>query len=149
MKYTDNETLIKEFKKVLIDNGIKQQFIADKLEISKQSLNLLMNKKHITFDDMQKLLEAAQAQAQQLTEDRRFLHAHAETGFELNATFAYVWQRLEEAGHIASYWGDSGAGARRRYYTITPSGRDAYHRLMLEWEETREIMNKLLTMEVE
>ena len=56
MKYTDNETLIKEFKKVLIDNGIKQQFIADKLEISKQSLNLLMNKKHITFDDMQKLL---------------------------------------------------------------------------------------------
>lgn len=56
MKYTDNETLVKEFKKVLIDNGIKQQFIADKLEISKQSLNLLMNKKHITFDDMQKLL---------------------------------------------------------------------------------------------
>ena len=56
MRYTDNETLVKEFKKVLIDNGIKQQFIADKLEISKQSLNLLMNKKHITFDDMQKLL---------------------------------------------------------------------------------------------
>ena len=47
---------LKEFKKLLIDNGIKQQFIADKLEISKQSLNLLMNKKHITFDDMQKLL---------------------------------------------------------------------------------------------
>lgn len=56
MKYTDNETLIKEFKKLLIDNGIKQQFIADKLEISKQSLNLLMNKKHITFDDIQKML---------------------------------------------------------------------------------------------
>ena len=56
MKYIDNETLVKEFKKLLIDNGIKQQFIADKLEISKQSLNLLMNKKHITFDDMQKLL---------------------------------------------------------------------------------------------
>lgn len=56
MRYTDNETLVKEFKKLLIDNGIKQQFIADKLEISKQSLNLLMNKKHITFDDMQKIL---------------------------------------------------------------------------------------------
>ena len=56
MKYTDNEMIVKEFKKLLIDNGIKQQFIADKLEISKQSLNLLMNKKHITFDDMQKLL---------------------------------------------------------------------------------------------
>lgn len=56
MNYIDNETLIKEFKKLLIDNGIKQQFIADSLGISKQSLNLLMNKKHITFDDIQKLL---------------------------------------------------------------------------------------------
>ena len=56
MRYKDNETLIKEFKKLLIDNGIKQQFVADNLGISKQSLNLLMNKKHITFDDIQKML---------------------------------------------------------------------------------------------
>lgn len=56
MIYVDNETLIKEFKKVLIDNGIKQQFIADSLGISKQSFNLLMNKKHISFDDVQKIL---------------------------------------------------------------------------------------------
>ena len=56
MRYIDNEMIVKEFKKLLIDNGIKQQFIADKLEISKQSLNLLMNKKHITFDDIQKML---------------------------------------------------------------------------------------------
>ena len=70
--------------------------------------------------------------------------------FELKeATLYTAFKRLEEACHIASYWGDSGAGARRRYYTITPSGRDAYHKLMLEWEETREILNKLLTMEVE
>ena len=70
--------------------------------------------------------------------------------FELKeATLYTAFKRLEEAGHIASYWGDSGAGARRRYYTITPSGRDAYNRLMQEWEETREIMNKLLTMAVE
>ena len=34
------------------------------------------------------------------------------------------------------------------YYTITPSGRDACQRLLQEWEETREIMNKLLTTEV-
>lgn len=56
MLYIDNETIIKEFKKLLIDNGVKQQRVADELGISKQSLNLLMNKKHITFDDMQKLL---------------------------------------------------------------------------------------------
>ena len=56
MIYTDNKTLIKEFKKLLIDKGIKQQFVADSLEISKQSLNLKLNKKHISFDDMMELL---------------------------------------------------------------------------------------------
>jgi len=70
--------------------------------------------------------------------------------FELKeATLYTAFKRLEELGYIASYWGDSGAGARRRYYTITPSGRDACRRLLLEWEETREIMNKLLATEVE
>lgn len=54
--YLENEQLVKEFKKVLIDNGVKQQFIADKLEISKQGLNLKLNKKHISFDDMHELL---------------------------------------------------------------------------------------------
>ena len=56
MIYTDNGSLIKEFKKLLIDKGIKQQYIADSLEISKQSLNLKLNKKHISFDDMMELL---------------------------------------------------------------------------------------------
>ena len=56
MVYTDNKTLIKEFKKLLIDKGIKQQYIANSLEISKQSLNLKLNKKHISFDDIMELL---------------------------------------------------------------------------------------------
>lgn len=56
MIYTDNETLVKEFKKLLIDKGIKQQYIADNLKISKQSLNLKLNKKHVSFDDMMELL---------------------------------------------------------------------------------------------
>lgn len=57
MEYLNNKTLITEYKKVLLDNGIKQQYVADKLEISKQSLNLKLNKKHISFDDMQALLD--------------------------------------------------------------------------------------------
>ena len=68
--------------------------------------------------------------------------------FELKeATLYTTFKRLEEAGFIASYWGDSGAGARRRYYTITAAGRGAYHKLMLEWLETKEIMDKLLRLE--
>ena len=68
--------------------------------------------------------------------------------FELKeATLYTAFKRLEDAGYIASYWGSSGAGARRRYYTITPSGRDACHRLLTEWEETKQIMDKLLVTE--
>ena len=69
--------------------------------------------------------------------------------FELKeATLYTAFRRLEESGLIASYWGNSGAGARRRYYTITPAGREASHRLSLEWAETKEIMDKLLDTEV-
>ena len=68
--------------------------------------------------------------------------------FELKeATLYTAFKRLEESGFIASYWGSSGAGARRRYYTITTAGRDAYHRLLAEWQETREIMDNLLQVE--
>lgn len=68
--------------------------------------------------------------------------------FELKeATLYTAFRRLEEAGYIASYWGDSGVGARRRYYTITPEGREACHRLLGEWQETKLIMDQLLETE--
>ncbi len=65
--------------------------------------------------------------------------------FELKeATLYTAFKRLEEAGFIVSYWGSSGAGARRRYYTITPSGREECKILRDEWEETKDIMDHLL-----
>ena len=68
--------------------------------------------------------------------------------FELKeATLYTAFKRLEEQGFIASYWGNSGAGARRRYYAITPAGRDASHRMIAEWRETKEIMDRLLIVE--
>lgn len=33
-----------------------------------------------------------------VTEDRRYLHAHAETGFDLPQTYEYVWNKLTEMG---------------------------------------------------
>ena len=65
--------------------------------------------------------------------------------FELKEATLYTsFKRLEETGCITSYWGGSGPGARRRYYSITPEGREACHRLQLEWLETRQIMDHLL-----
>lgn len=45
---------------------------------------------------MQNLLAAADSE--RLICDRRYLHAHAETGFDLTETFAYVWDALTQMG---------------------------------------------------
>jgi DNA-binding PadR family transcriptional regulator len=60
------------------------------------------------------------------------------------ATLYTAFRRLEEEGYIRSYWGSEETGARRRYYTITPEGRAAYDRLMREWREASELIEKLI-----
>ncbi len=60
------------------------------------------------------------------------------------ATLYTAFKRLEEAGCIHSYWGDESTGARRRYYAITPAGRDAYARLMKEWQDAAALIEKLI-----
>ena len=81
-------------------------------------------------------------------EINKTIRAISQDRYELKeATLYTAFKRLEELGYIASYWGDSGAGARRRYYTITSAGREACHRLLGEWQETKEIMDKLLEVE--
>ncbi len=42
-------------------------------------------------------------------------------------------KRLEQDGLVEGYWGDSEAGARRRYYRITEQGRVAYQQWCGEW----------------
>lgn len=60
------------------------------------------------------------------------------------ATLYSAFRRLEQAGFIRTYWGDEAVGARRRYYTITEKGRDAYENAKQEWEEAKVIIDQLL-----
>ncbi len=65
--------------------------------------------------------------------------------FELKeATLYTAFRRLEQAGSISSYWGDEQTGARRRYYSITPSGREAYTSNKAEWENAKLIIDRLI-----
>lgn len=58
MVYKGNEQL-KEYINTTIDNkGIKKRFIASKMSISPQQLNNILNKEHITLDDIQRIAEA-------------------------------------------------------------------------------------------
>ena len=63
------------------------------------------------------------------------------------ATLYTAFKRLEEAGLIVSYWGDEAVGARRKYYSITQAGREAYARQCDEWLEIREMIDQLLNTE--
>ncbi len=62
------------------------------------------------------------------------------------ATLYTAFKRLEDAGWIASYWGDENSGARRKYYKITPLGIENYNKLFDEWETAKEIIDKLVNI---
>lgn len=49
-----------------------------------------------------------QADADRLIADRRYLHAHAETGFDLHDTYAYVWNQLMDMGLMPKSCGQCG-----------------------------------------
>lgn len=66
--------------------------------------------------------------------------------FELKeATLYSAFKRLEDSACITSYWGDENTGARRKYYAITVHGRNTYAKLFSEWQNTKSIIDKLLS----
>ena len=58
MIFDNNLQLKKEFDKLLIDTGNSKVNIATELEISKQQLSNLLNKKNLSFIDMKRILDA-------------------------------------------------------------------------------------------
>lgn len=56
--FTNNEHLIIELKKLMLDDKISKKEIADKMKIKPQGLTKLLNKKNFGFEDVQKILEA-------------------------------------------------------------------------------------------
>jgi len=65
------------------------------------------------------------------------------------ATLYTAFRRLEQAGCISSYWGDELTGARRRYYSMTDTGRETYEGLLREWETAKTMIDKLIETEEE
>ena len=56
MIYKNNDQLVNELKKVMIDTNTKQVDLANMMEIPKQAITKIFNKKNLTCDDMKKLL---------------------------------------------------------------------------------------------
>jgi PadR family transcriptional regulator, regulatory protein PadR len=60
------------------------------------------------------------------------------------ATMYSSLKRLENDGHITSYWGDETQGGRRKYYSITTSGRELYKENKNNWDYSKEILDGLM-----
>lgn len=60
------------------------------------------------------------------------------------ATLYTAFRRLEQMGLITSYWGDESTGARRRYYSITQAGVQAYYAMLSEWDHSRALIETLI-----
>ena len=61
------------------------------------------------------------------------------------ATLYGAFRRLEEAGYVSFYWGDEQTGARRRYYNITASGREAYRQMLEDWRRACQLIDGLIS----
>lgn len=72
----------------------------------------------------------------------------SDSRYELKeATLYSAFRRLEDTGQIESYWGGETTGARRRYYRITPLGRQTYVKQVDLWNEAKSIIDKLIETE--
>ncbi|NLA72199.1 MAG: helix-turn-helix transcriptional regulator [Clostridiaceae bacterium] len=60
------------------------------------------------------------------------------------ATLYTAFRRMERAHLIESYWGDEETGARRRYYKITPNGRQEYDKLIEDWCQAKVLIETLI-----
>jgi PadR family transcriptional regulator PadR len=60
------------------------------------------------------------------------------------ATMYSSLKRMEKEGYIKSYWGDATQGGRRKYYTITPTGKEMYRQNKRNWEQAKLILEQLL-----
>jgi PadR family transcriptional regulator, regulatory protein PadR len=75
----------------------------------------------------------------------KLVHEHSDRQYELKeATMYSSLKRLENDGHISSYWGDETQGGRRKYYHVTESGRLVYEENKKNWNAAKRILEKLL-----
>jgi PadR family transcriptional regulator PadR len=75
----------------------------------------------------------------------KLVHEHSGQQYELKeATMYSSLKRLENDGHITSYWGDETQGGRRKYYRVTVSGRDLYNANKQNWDHAKQILDQLL-----
>jgi PadR family transcriptional regulator PadR len=75
----------------------------------------------------------------------KLVYERSDKLYELKeATMYSSLKRLENDQYITSYWGDETQGGRRKYYHITPAGRELYKANIQSWHRAQQVLEKLL-----
>lgn len=76
----------------------------------------------------------------------KYVKMRSQNQFELKEGTLYLsLKRLEANQFIQSYWcDDHGPGARRKYYKITPLGKEYYEKKVVEWNFMKNLMDSFL-----
>lgn len=56
--YEDNEQLKRELKKVVIDSGLTQKEVAERMECKPQQYTNIVNKENLAFRDVKRIVNA-------------------------------------------------------------------------------------------
>ncbi len=56
-------------------------------------------------------------------------------------------RRLQREGKVGASWEESAAGPPRKYYRLTPLGRDLLERMRVDWAELSEAVGETLSIE--
>ncbi len=59
-------------------------------------------------------------------------------------TLYSAFTRLEKNGFVESFYENESSGKRRTYYRITESGTTYYHEKCMEWNLTKEVIEKFI-----
>jgi PadR family transcriptional regulator PadR len=75
----------------------------------------------------------------------KLVHEHSNKLYELKeATMYSSLKRLEQDGHITSYWGNETQGGRRKYYHVTDTGQELYRENKKNWQYAKKVLDELL-----
>lgn len=76
-----------------------------------------------------------------------YIQTRTQGHYEMKQSSVYsVLKRLEKSGHISSYsGGDETNGAKRRYYSLTDTGRSILENEKKEWSYTRTLLDNLVS----
>ena len=76
----------------------------------------------------------------------KLVREKSEEQFELKEGTLYLsLKRLEKNQWITSYWGDEqGPGGRRKYYTLTPLGKEGLEEKRKEWQFVKKIIDTFI-----